>query len=303
MTRYDMASQTLIVIQSAETTFTKVNAAGASQYIPPLGTKIAAGTLTSETSAGAAATPAAARWEIVTNKPRITINTDNDNQEFPDIGTRRVQHESGNYKIDGTLEMNLEKATYRYLGAVKGVWDATNLKYSDATYYSKYNIWILMYPNVKTLSATSADVVRKLFNVTFGKDTTTRETGRGTVVSIPFTAEYDEVHMNYTLPVLALKAAAVCTDGTYSLTTQPSYPTELIVTITVGDTSVYGTVAFDGTDLGDDEITEKLDGLSATSLTDTTTIQFKTVDASGVTLAGWTSTTGTWKVDAVGGFG
>ena len=295
-----MASQTLIVIQSAETTFTKEGS-----HIPPLGTKIAAGTLTSETSGGAAATPAAARWEIVTNKPRIIINTDNDNQEFPDIGTRRVQHEVGNYKIDGTLEMNLEKATYRYLGAVRGLWDATNLKYSDATFYSKYNIWILMYPNAMTLSATSADTVRKLFNVTFGKDTTTRETGRGTVVSIPFTAEYDEVHMNYTMPVLNLMANTLISATPFTLTTQPSYPTRLILTITDAGVTWNGeSITITGTDADDDVIEETLDGFTTSNLVETTTIEFKTVAAAGIVATGWTSGAGDFlKVDALGGFG
>jgi hypothetical protein len=298
MTRHDLASKTLIVIQSAETTFTKEG-----NYIPPLGTKIAAGTITSETTSGASATPAAARWEIITGKPRITIDRDNDDQEFPDIGTRRIEHEPGNYKITGTLEMYLEKDVYRYPGAVMGLWDATNLTYSDATFYSKYNIWILMYPDAMTLSATTAETCRKLYNVTFGKDTTTRETGKGTMLSIPFSAEYDEVLMNYTLPVLNLRAATTIADGTFSLTTQPSYPTTILITIVAGDTSVYGTINIDGTDITDDEIQETLDGFGASTLTDTTTISFKTVDATGVTLAGWTSTTGTFTIDAVGGFG
>lgn len=300
MTRHALASQTLIVIQSAETTFTKEGS-----HIPPLGTKIAAGTLTSETSSGAAATPAAARWEIITGKPRITINTDNDNQEFPDIGTRRVEHEPGNYKIDGTLEMYVPKGEDRYRGAVMGLWDATNLKYSDATYYSKYNIWILTYPNVMTLSATSCDSCRKLFNVTFNKDATTHESGKGITLSMPFTAEYDERHMNYTLPELTLRAADTDFATTpVSLTTQPSYPTNLKFTLVEGDLSSYGTFTITGTDADDDVVTEKLDGWSASNLTQDTTILFKSVDASGIVLAGtWTSTTGTWAVTAVGGFG
>jgi hypothetical protein len=265
MTRRDLASNTLIVIQSAETTFTKEGS-----YVPPLGTKIAAGTITSETSAGAAATPAAARWEIITGKPRITIDRDNDEQEFPDIGTRRVEREPGNYKITGTLEMYLEKDVYRYPGAVQGLWDATNLKYSDATFYSKYNIWILMYPDAMTLSATTAETCRKLFNVTLSKDTTTRETGKGTMLSIPFAAEYDETHMNYTLPELTLKAATAIADGTFSLTTQPSYPTNILLTISNGDTSVWGTINIDGTDADDDEIQETLDEFSTSVTTDTT---------------------------------
>lgn len=298
MTRHALASKTLIVIQAAETTFTKEG-----EHIPPLGTKNASGNLTSETTTGSDATPTAARWEIVTGYPRISLNRDNENQEFPDMGTRRIEHEPGNLKLDGTLEKYLNKDDYRYPGAIMGLWDATDLKYTEATYYTKYNVWILEYPDVMGLTATTADTVTKLYNVTFGKDTRTFESGKGTMLSIPFNYEYEEVFRNHTLPVLTLRAAATISNGSYSLTTQPSYPTTIKVTIVAGDTSVWGTVAFDGTDLGDDEISEKLDDFSATTLNDTTTISFKTVDASGVTLAGWTSTTGTFAIEAVGGFG
>lgn len=298
MGRKVLASNTLMTIQSDESTFTKE-----SLHIPPLGTKIAAGTLTSETSAGAGATPASARWEIITGKPRVSLNIDNDNQEFPDIGSRRVEYEPGNLKVDGTLEMYLQKDDTRFPGAVMGLWDATNLTYTESTYYSKYNIWILEYPDAMDLTATSADTVVKLHNVTFGKDSTTIETGRGTMLSIPINVEYVEKFRNYTLPSLTLKASTTIADGTFSLTTQPSYPTNILVTIVNGDTSVWGTIKFDGTDADDDTIAETLDAFTVTQLTDTTTIQFKTVGALGVTLAGWTSTTGTSTITAVGGFG
>ena len=298
MSRKVLASKTLMTIQSAETTFTKE-----SYHIPPLGTKIAAGTLTSEITAGASATPAAARWEIITGQPRVTLTIDNDDQRFPDIGTRRVESEPGNLNVDGTLEMYLQKDNTRFPGAVMGLWDVTNLMYSESTYYSKYNIWILEYPDAMTLSATSADTVVKLHNVTFGKDSTTIETGKGTMLSIPINVEYVEKFRNYTLPSLTLKAATTISNGTFSLTTQPSYPTTILITIVAGDTSVWGTINIDGTDADDDEIQETLDGFAADSLTDTTTISFKTVDTLGITLAGWTSTTGTFATTAVGGFG
>ncbi len=202
--------------------------------------------------------------------------------------------------------MYLEKDVYRYPGAVQGLWDATNLKYTDATFYSKYNIWILMYPDAMTLSATTAETCRKLFNVTLSKDTTTRETGKGTMLSIPFAAEYDETHMNYTMPVLNLMANTLITATPFTLTTQPSYPTPITLTITdAGITwGATETMTITGTDADDDVISEKLDGLTATNLTESTTLSFKTVDAAGIVAANWTSGAGDFvKVDAVGGFG
>jgi hypothetical protein len=270
----------------------------------PLGTMDEDGNPTSEISsdntiAGTYKKSQALRglFEQVYGKLGLSITIDEDSTDSMDLTTGRDKTK-GYQNIEGTFEFEMLNDDGRWSGAAEGNWDYLELGYYRRSNHRPHEMWILMSPNAKTLSASTAKKLWKFIGLKLGR--VEHETGQPNKFRVPFFARRIFPFLNWTEPSpVALLSAEAIADKSVSLST-PIHSPNLFHTrlkFSFDSVTTAKTLTIRGYNIYGEIVTETID-LSAESGTFEyiTKGYFSIVNASGVTLSGgWVD--GTFDID------
>lgn len=278
--------------------------------VPPLGTADEDGNPTSEIStdtciAGTYKKSQAVMglFEQVYGKLGLSITIDEDQTDSVDFTTGRAKSK-GYQNVEGNFEFEMLNDDSRWDGAAQGNWQYTARGYYSRKVNREYEMWILIEPNAKTLSASSAERLWKFYGLTLGR--VEYETGQPNKFRVPFHARLIMQFPNWSAPsAVELRAAAAIADDTsYSLDTPISTPkvfqTRLKFTFAdLKTTAPTRTLWVRGYNIFGEQVVEEVDASSWTAAQVYVTKQyFSIVNASGITCEGdWFNSSTTMKID------
>jgi hypothetical protein len=190
----DVSKDTLIIIKSVEEDGFAGD--GLTDYVPPLGTRNADAERTSETIV-LDAMPAYGAFELILGKTTLEFKDEAEKNTSQDL-----QHPKdvvrGWDNLTGTLNIDNPRGSERFIGAVLGGWNPTNLFYYPWKDFRYFEIWVLKGVNRMDLLASSARTLIKHYYCTF--DSGGEKFENPIKVSVPIQRRFTTRHPNWTAP-------------------------------------------------------------------------------------------------------